>query len=228
MSQSNRLFSYCNHVGNTAHPRPPRKNCHTIACTRDVLTIGLSFAEERYFEQFSARRSEDIWFANNILTPSTSNCDIIFTVWQVKKLINSLDYEREPTLLVSQLAIVLGLSRCYFTRVFKKSFGVTPAVFLKEWRIEKALWLVSNTHVKLTDIAAFCGFSDQAHFCRTFKQKVGMNPSLWRNANSNRASSINILTTYSNYPKSKDAPPLKAPDYRTCNPEVAPRHMLHQ
>ena len=37
--------------------------------------------------------------------------------------------------------------------------------------------------VPLTEIAAETGFSDQAHFTRTFRRHVGMTPSNWKKSN---------------------------------------------
>jgi AraC family transcriptional regulator len=35
----------------------------------------------------------------------------------------------------------------------------------------------------LAQIAVVCGWSDQSHFCRTFRQVVGSSPHEWRRAN---------------------------------------------
>jgi AraC-like DNA-binding protein len=38
------------------------------------------------------------------------------------------------------------------------------------------------TDASLSDIALRCGFSDQAHLCKHFRQAAGETPSAWRRA----------------------------------------------
>lgn len=200
MSQLNVSFHGKNQGIGYIHPLFFNGKTYQVASAWDVLILGLQSAEARCLKCLSTNIPQHIWFADSALPPPLASYEMMFAVWQVKKLIDSLDHERQPMLLVVEFASVLNLSRCHFTRIFKRSFGVSPAVFLKEWRIEKALWMVTHTHIKLTDIAVFCGFSDQAHFCRVFKQKVGMNPRFWRSARATDDSNIGIelLTKVSN------------------------------
>jgi AraC family transcriptional regulator len=40
--------------------------------------------------------------------------------------------------------------------------------------------LMLNSDFSLTQIALEIGMCDQAHFCRTFRRVVGINPNAWR------------------------------------------------
>jgi AraC-like DNA-binding protein len=40
--------------------------------------------------------------------------------------------------------------------------------------------LLNKNEIRLSDIAALCGFSDQPHFTRVFKRIVGISPGRWR------------------------------------------------
>jgi AraC family transcriptional regulator len=39
-----------------------------------------------------------------------------------------------------------------------------------------------TTDASLSDIALRCGFSDQAHLCKHFRQAAGQPPAAWRRA----------------------------------------------
>jgi AraC-like DNA-binding protein len=73
---------------------------------------------------------------------------------------------------VSQIS---ELSKFHLIRQFKKNFGVTPAYYLKIKRINQAKkLLLQNT--PLSQIAYECGFYDQSHFTKTFRQFFGYTP----------------------------------------------------
>ncbi|MEM7761585.1 MAG: helix-turn-helix transcriptional regulator [Cyanobacteria bacterium P01_A01_bin.40] len=46
--------------------------------------------------------------------------------------------------------------------------------------IEQARKMLDNPHQLMVDIAFSCGFSDQAHFCRVFKNIEGVSPKKYR------------------------------------------------
>lgn len=83
-------------------------------------------------------------------------------------------------LALSDIARACGLSASYFARAFKISTGVPPHKWLAGQRIEKAVDLLKTTSLALSDIADQCGFTDQAHFSRSFAEAKGVPPSVWR------------------------------------------------
>lgn len=50
-------------------------------------------------------------------------------------------------------------------------------------RIEQAKKMLDRPNVDLVNIAIACGFSDQAHFSRTFKKIAGLTPKQYRQNN---------------------------------------------
>jgi AraC-like DNA-binding protein len=80
---------------------------------------------------------------------------------------------------LTELADEGHLSPFYLTRVFGKQLGVTPHGYLIQVRVEHARTLLAS-HKRLADIAAECGFSDQAHMTRLFKRQVGITPGRYR------------------------------------------------
>lgn len=54
--------------------------------------------------------------------------------------------------------------------------GLTFRDYLRNYRIEKAIHFLTNTNMKIYEIAQAVGYSDSAHFIRAFKKVTGKNP----------------------------------------------------
>jgi len=52
--------------------------------------------------------------------------------------------------------------------------------YIRKLRIEKSFALLADGGLSLTDIAFTCGFADQSHFLRCFKQFGCDSPSAYR------------------------------------------------
>jgi AraC family transcriptional regulator len=64
---------------------------------------------------------------------------------------------------------------------FRKYFSCTLGEYLRKLKIEKSIPLIKNSHLSLTEIALHCGFADQSHFTRSFKEMTGFLPKDFRN-----------------------------------------------
>ena len=100
--------------------------------------------------------------------------------WQERKVDQFIDQNLDRTIGVGELARLVRLSPTHFSRMFKRSVGVTPRVYVTRIRVERAKILLAQTSLSLCQIALDCGFCDQAHMSRIFHQVVGATPSRWR------------------------------------------------
>ena len=73
-----------------------------------------------------------------------------------------------------------GMSRCHFSRIFRREHGVTFQEFLIRERVERACALLRNKGQSVTDIGLAVGFNDLSNFTRTFYRYVGKRPSQYR------------------------------------------------
>lgn len=96
---------------------------------------------------------------------------------RVKDHVDSLLFDRID---VSELAKLVDLSECHFSRAFRQSVGVPPHRYILARRIDAAADLIENTERALADIAVSVGFSDQSHFTRTFVRFTGETPRAFR------------------------------------------------
>lgn len=81
---------------------------------------------------------------------------------------------------LDNLADLFNLSRFHFCRVFRQYTGTTPAVFVLEYKIQRAKVLLTWTNDSIAAIAMALGFADQSHFSRTFRQYTQATPSNYR------------------------------------------------
>ncbi|MEM9913515.1 MAG: AraC family transcriptional regulator [Planctomycetota bacterium] len=95
--------------------------------------------------------------------------------------VRDLIEERAPSSLrLDDLADATGVSRFHFSRLFKATTGSTLMHYVQRRRVERAQTLMkARPEWTLGAIALDCGFSDQAHFTRTFKKHMGVSPSAW-------------------------------------------------
>lgn len=84
-----------------------------------------------------------------------------------------------PTL--TELAVMVGISKFQLLRRFEKTYGLTPYAWLLQQRTELA-----RRHIRrgasLADAAATSGFSDQSHMTRIFTRQFGFTPGALRQA----------------------------------------------
>jgi len=67
-----------------------------------------------------------------------------------------------------------------FKREFKRIFKDTPAKWVMKKRLTMASELLENTTQSIGEICYECGFENQTHFSRIFKEKTGSSPLQFR------------------------------------------------
>lgn len=100
--------------------------------------------------------------------------------WQVKTVKDLALSRLDAPLAVTELATACNLSRGYFTRAFKATFGVSPHRWRHGKRLEQACHRLTHSNEAIADIAIAFGFNDQAHFTRAFKSAMGITPNVYR------------------------------------------------
>jgi AraC family transcriptional regulator len=98
------------------------------------------------------------------------------TPFQLRRVVDLVMASLSDDVSLLAMAEQANVSPFYFTRMFRKTLGVTPHQFLLRQRIQKSLKLVEEGKLSLSQIAAEAGFYDQAHFTRAFRKLIGTTP----------------------------------------------------
>jgi AraC-like DNA-binding protein len=77
---------------------------------------------------------------------------------------------------LEQLAAVAALSKFHFQRLFTATYGLSPAAYLSERRIERAQDLLRATNLTVTEVCFAVGYSSLGSFSSRFRQVVGETP----------------------------------------------------
>ena len=86
---------------------------------------------------------------------------------------------------VSALAAGTGWSGRHLTSRFRAEIGLTPKAAARVVRFSRARHLLvkhvfaADSERRLADLAATCGYFDQAHLAREFRALAGCPPSQW-------------------------------------------------
>ena len=100
---------------------------------------------------------------------------------RLRRAIVAMHEEPERDWTLEALADAAGMSRSVFANEFRDTVGVTPGVYLQNWRIglaQKAL--LQGKSIK--HIAQDVGYGSEAALSRAFKASAGQSPREWRKA----------------------------------------------
>jgi AraC-like DNA-binding protein len=79
------------------------------------------------------------------------------------------------------LAEMIGLTESHFIRAFHLEFGLPPHAYHLRLRLALAVELLSSG-LSVATVANECGFADQSHLSRKFKEVYSLTPGAWRTA----------------------------------------------
>lgn len=99
----------------------------------------------------------------------------------IQKLENYLReriYDTDGCICIRQLAEETGYSECYIRRVFQQVHGISPKNFERFVRFQKLLHVINKMpeRIRLDALAQQCGYYDEAHMIKDFKQYAGITP----------------------------------------------------
>ena len=99
--------------------------------------------------------------------------ELLRRLLRAKDRMDGASHEEWP---ICRLAQVSAVSAAHFARSFKEAFGVPPHRYLLTRRIERAVALLHDTDLPITEVAFQTGWKSLGTFGRIFRDITGENP----------------------------------------------------
>ncbi len=91
---------------------------------------------------------------------------------------------------IDELAEMESYNVTYYNDWFKQQTGISPGLYLRRIRIEKAKELLETSSFGVTDIAVTVGYSSNSTFTRAFRSITGMTPKAYRESVCGKARAV--------------------------------------
>lgn len=126
----------------------------------------------------------EIWcsLAENIgeTPPTPADRRTITGEKRLKKMLSYIYANYQNELTVEDIAGAASISKSECFRCFRSMIGKKPVAFLNEYRLKKALELLTSTDMQITEICLACGFGHISYFGKLFRETYGMSPREYR------------------------------------------------
>ncbi len=168
--------------------------------TRRILSICIEFASEHPGAAVIADVENMAEMAENTIElldaeELCNNISGVLDLVMVQKQENTTDSIQEmagraaryieehyyENLTLSSLAEKYNVESSYFSKVFRQVTGENLMMYITTRRINKAMELMSDKGISLTEIAYMVGYDDYAYFSRVFKKIKQQSPREYRN-----------------------------------------------
>ena len=100
--------------------------------------------------------------------------------FKLRKVTELMAAHLEEEFSLVRLAREADMSEFHFSRLFKRTTGLTPSQYFIHLRMEKARRLLRETNQSVIEIGLDVGYTSPSHFAQIFRREVGISPSEYR------------------------------------------------
>lgn len=147
--------------------------------------FGKKLVFDELFKLTSISEVED-WFNKEIIPPIVQKYEELRTNQQTNitdRVISIIDEEYYKDLTLEYVASKINFHPSYVSRVFKKETGSSFSDYLMTYRINQIKKLLSETNIKISEIAERFHYNSSASFIRSFRKVEGITPGQYRKNN---------------------------------------------
>lgn len=94
----------------------------------------------------------------------------------LKRAIRIMEENLEEALSIPQICKRVRLSQRQLDRIFGQFVRKSPVLYYRDIRLDRARSLVTQTDMRLSEVAVACGFASQTHFSRAYRERFGLAP----------------------------------------------------
>lgn len=95
----------------------------------------------------------------------------------LRHAIRLMEENLETPIPIPEICAGVGLSQRQMERLFRSYVKKPPQLYYRDIRLDRARGLVTQTEMRLSEIAFACGFSSPMHFSRAYRARFGLAPS---------------------------------------------------
>ena len=99
---------------------------------------------------------------------------------RMKSMLGCIRASYGEELTLGRIAQSANISENECLRCFRSVIGVSPMQYVRQVRLQRAEELLAFTDLKISDIAALCGFQEMSYFAKSFREINGCTPSAYR------------------------------------------------
>ena len=86
----------------------------------------------------------------------------------------------DKPLKMEDYAYLTGRSVTTFRRDFKNHFDITPQKWIKTKRMERAMTILNEQNISVTELAFEVGYENISYFIQAFKSQYGLSPKQYK------------------------------------------------
>ena len=156
-----------------------------------VLTLSASvwdrlYAEQRGYEIYVRNELSEIilhLLQNQARCETRTNPGNIRNADRIKDMLQYIHTHYSEEISITDLAGTSIISASEVLRCFHSTIHVTPVRYIRQFRIERAAVLLTDTDLSSAEIAFQCGFQSSSYFTKTFREIKGCTPLDYRRIN---------------------------------------------
>ncbi len=155
----------------------PWKNTYKFSDLRNQRLVSNLGSHPEFKVIFEAKTFHSrVQIARSLLSIST-----YFNGSDLLNYISKQIYTNKGNIHLSKLYSEMGYTRQYINQLFKAEIGLNPKYFCKVLRFQYLIYCISTYYPdqRLNQIAKKCGFFDQSHMNKEFKEFTNVNPEIF-------------------------------------------------
>ena len=173
-----------------------------IGCEKEIIA---EFDHLRHlYNDYSEQQDKKLWlypkvtaqamvfFASILETISKTEAPVSNSGFNTKKDISPMIieffmlYASDDSITINNLAENLNYSVSQTNRILNQKFGKSFRTLMRETRIKKAKYYLTRTDFSIQKISDILGFKEPKNFNKSFKETVGITPTVYRKNNTTR------------------------------------------
>lgn len=146
----------------------------------ELKKLLITVVKSQFFEK-SSKFMDEIWAAADLHDLEDAINQLLFydapeNRYEITLALDLIDTQYEHNITLPVIADRVGLSPKYFSRLFNKTLGKTFNDYLTEYRMKKALEMITGSNLKIYQIAEKVGIPNYRYFSTVFKKAFGYSP----------------------------------------------------